>query len=333
MMLTTDSFLHRLTLLQRIELWQRLVPWLNSLLVLLLAYSLAGTAWRLWPQPPISGVLLPSPHSPSSKDLKQTHNLDSVAALHLFGEKGEEVAAPVKTAIDAPETRLSLTLKGIVALSEGGGGRALIAEGSSPEKVYKVGDSLSGGAVLHEVLSDKVILKRGGRFETLTLPRDRVALPGGEVGGRSLASGTSGVSARREASPRRAGRRLLVDPAGGSSASSPPVNRADSISQQLRSLRDDIAADPQQAFDLIQAQPVVENGSVKGYRVSPGKQRRLFHGTGLRAGDVVTSVNGIALSDPAQMATLFQQFKTASSFDLVVERGGRQTNLTVNLGQ
>ncbi len=329
MMLTTDSILHRLTHLQRIELWQRLVPWINSLLVLLLAYSLAGTAWRLWPQPPISGQLLTPLHSPSTTDPDPAHNLDSVAALHLFGEKGEEVTAPVETAIDAPETRLSLTLKGIVALSEGGNGRALIAEGSSAEKVYKVGDSLSGGAVLHEVLSDKVILKRGGRFETLTLPRDRVALPGGEVGGRSLATGMATPSARREASSRRA----LVDPASGNSVNRSPVNRGNTISQQLSSLRDEIASNPQQAFDLIQAQPVMENGSVKGYRVSPGKQRRLFHGTGLRAGDVVTSVNGIALSDPAQMATLFQQFKTASSFDLVVERGGRQTNLTVNLGQ
>ena len=55
-----------------------------------------------------------------------------------------------------------------MAISSGGQGRALIAEGSATEKVYKVGDSLSGGAILHEVLADKVILKRGGRFETLT---------------------------------------------------------------------------------------------------------------------------------------------------------------------
>lgn len=72
---------------------------------------------------------------------------------------------------------------------------------------------------------------------------------------------------------------------------------------------------------------------IKGYRVNPGKQRRLFHGTGLRAGDVVTSVNGIALSDPAQMATLFAQFKSASRFDLTVERGGRPTSLTIDLGR
>jgi len=102
--------------------------------------------------------------------------LNSVSALHLFGKADAPESVPVQSVINAPETRLSLTLKGIVAASSGAQGRALIAEGSATEKVYKVGDVLSGGAVLHEVLTDKVILKRGGRFETLTLPRKRVGL-------------------------------------------------------------------------------------------------------------------------------------------------------------
>jgi len=98
-------------------------------------------------------------------------------------------------------------------------------------------------------------------------------------------------------------------------------------------LRDNIAEDPQQAFNLLRAQPVMEGGALKGYRVNPGKQRKLFQGVGVRAVDVVTSVNGIALGDPAQLATLFAQFKTADRFNLIVERGGRETSLTINLGK
>ena len=153
-----------------------------------------------------------------------------------------------------------------------------------------------------------MILKRGGRFETLTLPRERAIQPD---------AAPASKSARRSSARPQSAR----------------SNAGGAISGQLRTLRDGIVANPQQAFNLIQAQPVMEGGAIKGYRVNPGKQRRLFHGTGLRAGDVVTSVNGIALSDPAQMATLFEQFKTADRFNLLVERGGRQTSLTVNLGQ
>ncbi len=305
MMLLTDSHLHRLSALQWPEFSQRLIPWVNVLFVLLLAYSLAGISWRLWPLPQDARLLVTTTHTQGFTATKAS-GLDSVAALHLLGEASVVESAPVAAVIDAPETRLSLTLKGIVAVSAAAEGRALIAEGSAEEKVYKVGDALSGGAVLHEVLSDKVILKRGGRFETLTLPRERA------IQTDSISPAKTSPSARPN--PSRAN-------AGGS------------VNQQLRTLRDSIAANPQEAFSLIQAQPVMEGGAIKGYRVNPGKQRRLFHGTGLRAGDVVTSVNGIALSDAAQMASLFEQFKTADSFDLLVERGGRQTSLTVNLGK
>jgi general secretion pathway protein C len=306
-MLPTDSLLHHLPALRRFEVSPRLISWINMLFVLLLAYALAGISWQLWPlQTGSRAALLPvvSP-SHSGSATSGAVSLGGVAAMHLFGVAAPE-AMPVPSVVDAPETRLSLTLRGIVALSEGGEGRALIAAGSATEKVYKVGDLVSGGAILHEVLSDKVILKRGSRFETLTLPRERAKLSVPPSSSREkVNSGSRGITP----GPRGA------------------------VMHQLSTLRDRIAEEPQQAFDLVQVQPVMEAGMIKGYRVNPGKQRRLFHGTGLRAGDVVTSVNGIALSDPAQMATLFAQFKSASRFNLEVERGGRPTSLTIDLGR
>ncbi len=308
MMLSKEGLLHRISGVRWFELSQRSIPWLNSLFVLLLAYALAGISWQMWPQLQNGndhGLPVVAP-TPSTSSPPPVSGLDAVAALHLFGQSEAPTAVPAQSVIDAPETRLSLTLKGIVAVSDGGHGRALIAEGSAAEKVYKVGDALSGGAVLHEVLADKVILKRGSRFETLTLPRKRAELSG--------APSAAGARANSRSTPTTPGRR-------------------GAISHQLSTLRDKIAADPQQALDLVQVQPVMEGGMIKGYRVNPGKQRRLFHGTGLRAGDVVTRVNGIALSDPAQMASLFAQFKSAASFNLEVERGGRPTNLTIDLGK
>src|SRR5207302_2036845 len=37
--------------------------------------------------------------------------------------------------------------------------------------VYAVGDSVPGGAKLHSVYSDRVLIDRDGRLESLTLPR------------------------------------------------------------------------------------------------------------------------------------------------------------------
>ena len=287
--------------LPRLALSRHIIPWLNLLFVTLLAYNVAGVSWRLWPQSAADGGMVAVSFT-SSPSAKTTAALDEVATMHLFGEAQPDVK-PVEDVVDAPETRLSLTLRGIVAVSAGSEGRALIAEGAADEKVYKVGDSLTGGAVLHEVLSDKVILKRSGRLETLTLPRDRLS---------QEANFSAGRHSRNNA----------------------PLNvgQAAPVSEQLRTLRDSVVTDPQQAFDMVQAQPVMEGGTIKGYRVSPGKERRLFQSTGLRPGDVVTQVNGITVGDTAQLATLYEQFKTANRFDLMVERGGRQTKLTINLG-
>jgi general secretion pathway protein C len=52
---------------------------------------------------------------------------------------------------------------------------------------------------------------------------------------------------------------------------------------------------------------------------------------GLRPGDVVTSVNGIPLSDPTQMGQLFEQLSSARRLDVTVERGGRQSRLSLEL--
>ncbi|MCW8919206.1 MAG: type II secretion system protein GspC [Gammaproteobacteria bacterium] len=273
---------------------QRLVPWCNLLLVLLLAYTMAGIGWRIWPQLPHTTVL---PLPVASPTTTTTPGLSALAALHLFGEVEVAATAPPTPVIDAPETRLSLTLRGIVAVSDGGVGRALIAEGTQEDRLYKVGDALIGGAVLHEVLTDKVILKRGERLETLTLPRERVG----------VADGVPAIAANAQGG------------AGGA------------LSQQLRTLRQSVINDPQLAFSLVKMQPVMEGGAIKGYRVTPGKERKLFHDAGLRAGDVVTRVNGVALSDTSQLAALYSQFQSASRFDLVVQRGGRTTSLTIDL--
>lgn len=307
-MLSREGLLLRLSSLRWDALSLRLAPWLNALLVLVLAYALAGISWRLWPQSPanIGTQLLAVPLTSATAAAQPGAGLATVAALHLFGEPAAVQAAPTQNVIDAPETRLSLTLKGIVS---GAAGIALIAEGSANEEVYRVGDALPGGAMLHEVLADKVILQRGGRFETLTLPRERAELSDATPSG----SGSANTP--------------------GNSRATSPRNPGGAVSEQLRTLRDVVVNDPQQAFSLVQAQPVMEGGVVKGYRVNPGKERKLFLGTGLRAGDVVTSVNGIALSDTAQLASLFSQFKSADRFNLMVERGGRQTNLTIDLGK
>ena len=70
---------------------------------------------------------------------------------------------------DVPETQLNLKLKGTIAASVDQESMAIIAEGNGDEKVYEIGDAIPGGASIHAIRLDRVILERAGRLEELRL--------------------------------------------------------------------------------------------------------------------------------------------------------------------
>lgn len=87
-----------------------------------------------------------------------------ISQQHLFGQYDESMT-------DLPPTQLQLRLQGIaMGVADNDGSRALIATTGGLVKVYKMGDSVPGGAIIHQILRDRVILDQNGRFESLNLP-------------------------------------------------------------------------------------------------------------------------------------------------------------------
>ncbi len=283
----------------------RLTSGANVLLVLLLAYSMATITWQLMPTSSAGSTT--TSFAPISSGITQrasSQDLSAVATLHLLGEAGSVPVANDEP-IDAPETRLKFTLKGVFADSRKENAMAIIESGSNDEKSYRVGDVVAGAATLHQILGDRVILKRGEQLETLYLPK--------EYAGTNL--------------PLPQYNRVVPSNFGGSAISSAP--RIDT--SNMGDLRQKLMENPQDALQLINAQPVMENGQLTGFRVSPGKDRALFARVGLRPGDVITAVNGMQLSDATQMGQVFQQLKSAQQLEVTLNRGGREQQLQLKL--
>ena len=80
----------------------------------------------------------------------------------------------MQAVVDAPDTSLNLQLTGVVSSEDASAGWAIIAASRGEGKAYYVGDAIdnTGGAVLHAVYENRVILNRAGRLETLRLPKD-----------------------------------------------------------------------------------------------------------------------------------------------------------------
>lgn len=95
---------------------------------------------------------------------------DRLASTEPFGAVGVD-AQPQG---DAPDTRLNLQLRGVIAAGTSKHSRAFIASSDGNERGYAIGAQLPGGALLHSVLPDRVVLRRGSAFETLRLPRESI---------------------------------------------------------------------------------------------------------------------------------------------------------------
>ncbi len=100
----------------------------------------------------------------------QSVDVASIANAHLFGTP-PIAAVPGQDAANAPQSSLPLVLVGIIAADDPENGLAILGENAAGAKVYAVGDSVPGGAKLHSVFSDKVIVDRNGKLESLMLPR------------------------------------------------------------------------------------------------------------------------------------------------------------------
>ncbi len=77
--------------------------------------------------------------------------------------------------------------------------------------------------------------------------------------------------------------------------------------------------------------PVTEDGRVVGVRITRIAEGSLLTDAGLRAGDVLTRVNGTSIDGMASLIALWPRLQGASELRAVVLRGGKPFSLQVTL--
>lgn len=133
--------------------------WVLGLLVVLIGVRAALLVASLANPPVATAPAGPLPQV-SSRNLV---DLPSILRANLFGQS-------VATGADAPTTTMNLKLVLVFAESDEKLGLAALGPTPTDIKVYKVGDQVPGGARLHAVYVDSVLLDRGGSIESLKMP-------------------------------------------------------------------------------------------------------------------------------------------------------------------
>src|SRR5215469_12215280 len=93
-------------------------------------------------------------------------DLPAITNAHLFGA----APAPKQDGANAPQTSIPLVLTGTIAGNDPRSGLAILGQTAQTAQVHAVGDGVPGGAKLHSVYSDRVVIDRNGQLESLVLP-------------------------------------------------------------------------------------------------------------------------------------------------------------------
>ena len=295
----------------RLKANKNLPKFIFVLLIILLVQIFAELTWDFFTPSQEAATKNIKNHAVAVKTTTSKANLIKVGSYHLFGNAKAQVQDKV---IDAPETRLRLDLKGVFASTIASQALAIISSSKGKDKTYHIGDKVIGGALLHSVYADRIILKRNGKLETLRLPKSK-------VDSKAFYSTEPSSKSNKPTKTKLANTNRIGSLAGAK------VNKGQS--HRLRNIRDTLLKDPAKVWQQVRINPVMKNGKIQGYTLAHNDQG-LMKALNIRKTDVITGINGQSLSDPATLYSLMASLSDQQSLELTIERNGQQQSVQLN---
>ncbi|MDQ7038060.1 MAG: type II secretion system protein GspC [Aquificota bacterium] len=112
------------------------------------------------------------------------------------------------------------------------------------------------------------------------------------------------------------------------------VRRTGTVAQEFRISRRDlerITRDPGVMFREIRLVPYVKDGRTKGFIFEWVKPGSLFHRAGIRRGDVLVSINNVAINSAEDAFRVLQLLRNEPSLRVVILRGGQRKELNIRI--
>lgn len=298
---------------------QKAAQAVSVLLLIYIAFMAAKITWLVVPQKTIANNTTTTNNAAQQNKRGQSFNISALQALNLFGQYNNQEKQDVTMQItDAPETRLQLTLSGLVASDQAGIAAAII-EHKGKQETYGIGDIIKETrASLEQVLIDRVIIKQSGRLETLMLDGADFNQPA-----QSLSNKKANERANEKANKTLQQSEVQNSPQrlpSREDASVVDQRSNENLSRSAQLLRADLNNDPGKITDYLRISPARKAGEIVGYRLSPGKNPEFFKLSGLKSGDIAIQMNGNNLLVPLEAAQAMSALKTERDISLLVER-------------
>lgn len=298
------------------RLSERYVWALNLILVALLAYFLARSVNDIVTRRVAgeTGLGIPRVTGPATYSGSQPRfAYDPIIQRDIFNFVPQ--AAPVQVA--APAANLHIHLIGTSQVL--GQKPYIIVEDNSTQvqTLYQLGDQIPDAGKLVEVDRNRAVLDNGGQRLVMEMPQDPNAPPDTDDSDNANPPFVPGF---------RRGPLGAVRPFAGNA---PGVQQVSPTSWTLnRSTVNSNLANMAQLFTQIRAIPNLgPNGQSNGFRLSEVQPGSIFQQIGLQNGDVLTTIEGQTIGDPAQAMQLLAGLRNQNSIDVAVMRNGQMQQL------
>ncbi|WP_395374733.1 type II secretion system protein N [Marinicella sp. W31] len=235
-----------------------------------------------------------------------TQNLTppKISTYHLLGAAVQ--SAPIAALGSSSETRLNLSVTGLLASTDPNLGTAYISNNQGEEEKFAVGDTVFGMASLSAVYTDHVLLLHNSKQEKLSLQKDKIQ-----------------TTSQNQRTPK--------DNSSALSRINSSIRGGDKNWEQLLDT---------QNFDTNKIANIVGNispvqdadGRINGLRVSSLSASNTLLKQGLRSYDQIVAINGIGVN-PGNILNITNQLENSSSAQLTILRNGREVQLNVNLNE
>ena len=266
-------------------------------LILALAYVCSQAFWMVFAPSKFSGEASIPPVAGGPVYAETAGHNDTFSILtttNPFLPADRAGTSVSEAALNAPETSLNLSLKGVRANGDGGG-VAYISLPDNTQKVVSVGAEILDGVEVKYVFADRVTLLTRGELETL-YRRD----PNAETG----------ISRRAGENAAVVGSAQIADNAGAGE-----LVQTKSVLAPL-------------FLSSVNFTVVRENGERAGYRLTPKTDPAILTSAGFEPGDIIRSVNSSPVFE-IDTEELQELLIRSGVVDFYVERAGETVPVSV----
>ncbi|PCI45148.1 MAG: hypothetical protein COB41_02450 [Proteobacteria bacterium] len=265
------------------QVWAARLPAITEL-----AFVVLG-AWVMaaWLMPSTAIDSNASQHSTVEQN-KNILDINMLLNTPLFGEL-RKVSAPVVRVKPVVVSRLNIKLIGTV-VADDKSAAVILMQGKRKQQLFFVGESMQPGVTLKQVEAGTIVVDHGGKLERIEIAK-----------GKALVSPSNfrGTANRSFSRP--------------SNVSTQQVSRT-MLNGQLQNFS--------QLLSQARVSPHFANGKTDGFLIRAIVPGSLYDKVGLKNGDVIRKVNGIAITGPQQAMAMMQKLQKAVSVDVEIERGG-----------